>query len=50
MAGPAVLLYLLYVSSIDHWQLQVEFAPWEAPCAASASLPAMLSLAPSPTM
>jgi hypothetical protein len=21
MAGPAVLLYLLYVSSIDHWQL-----------------------------
>jgi hypothetical protein len=27
MAGPGVLLYLLYVSSIDHWQVQVEFPP-----------------------
>jgi hypothetical protein len=46
MAGPRVLLYLLYVIHFDLGQVQVESSPVEVSCAASALSSAMKSLLP----
>jgi hypothetical protein len=44
MAGPRVFYYLNYVL---YWKVQVEYPPWDGPCAASALSPTTVSSAPS---